>query len=88
MEERTFQPGDIVQHFKRETLPPAEKETAAYLYEIIGIAVHTETEAPLMIYRALYGDKRLFARPLAMFLSEVDHQKYPGIRQKYRFEKI
>jgi hypothetical protein len=88
MEERTFQPGDIVQHFKRETLLPAEKETTAYLYEIIGIAVHTETKVPLMIYRALYGDNKLFARPLAMFLSEVDHQKYPGIRQKYRFEKI
>ena len=87
MEERIFHPGDIVRHFKRELLTKEEKKTNRYLYRIIGTAIHSETREPLMIYEALYGDFGLYARPKAMFLSEVDHQKYPQVKQKYRFEK-
>lgn len=86
MQQRTFLPGEIVQHFKRETLTPEEREKNRYLYRIVGIAHHTESREPLMIYEALYDDRGLFARPLEMFMSEVDHKKYPDIRQKYRFE--
>ena len=86
MEERRFLPGEIVQHFKRELLSEEEKETNKYLYKIIGIAMHSETREPLMIYEALYDDGGLYARPLEMFLSEVDHGKYPQVHQQYRFE--
>ena len=59
-----------------------------YLYEFIGVATHSETRDRVVVYRALYGDKELFVRPYEMFMEEVDHDKYPEIRQKYRFEKI
>ena len=83
MDERNFRVGDIVRHFKRETVDPA---TDQYLYMIVGTATHSETGEQMMVYSPLYGDGGLFVRPLDMFLSEVDHEKYPGIRQKYRFE--
>ena len=82
---REFAPGDIIQHFKRETV---DQNSMRYLYEFIGIATHSETHDRVVVYRALYGDKGLFVRPYEMFMEEVDHVKYPEIRQKYRFEKI
>ena len=90
-----FKKGDIVRHFKRETVSKNElkEEPNMYLYEIIGTARHTETSEELMIYKPLYYTDCIkgvlyAAKPLSMFTSEVDHEKYPNIKQKYRFEKV
>lgn len=87
MMENRFRPGDIVQHFKREMLSEEERAGDMYLYEIIGVALHSETREQMMVYRPLYGDGGMYVRPLEMFLSETDHKKYPQVKQKYRFEK-
>ncbi|NFS29878.1 DUF1653 domain-containing protein [Clostridium botulinum] len=57
-------------------------------YEVIDIAIHSETREKFVVYKALYGDFKTFIRPYDMFMSKVDKEKYPDIKQKYRFEYI
>lgn len=69
-------PGEIYQHFKGNK------------YKIITLAQDTETGDILVIYQAIQGEQKTFAREVSMFMSEVDHVKYPNVTQKNRFEKI
>lgn len=70
-------PGELYKHFKK------------HIVQIINLALHTENETEMVVYKRIdNGSNDVFARPLDMFMSKVDTEKYPDVKQVYRFEKI
>lgn len=75
--ERNYpKPGEKWKHFK------------GHVYEIICLAADTERDGQVVVYQDTKEPKLIWARPLRMFMSEVDHEKYPDATQKWRFEKV
>lgn len=71
-----IQRGDIVRHFKGK------------MYKVLDFAKHSETLEEYVVYQALYAPYGVWVRPLEMFLSPVDREKYPQVSQHFRFEKV
>ena len=76
MEKENLKIKGVYKHFKNN------------YYILEDVATHSETGEKYAVYRQLYGNGELYIRPLDMFLSEVDHIKYPDVKQKYRFEEV
>lgn len=75
-ENRTVKINGVYRHFKNKK------------YIVVDVATHSETKETYVVYRRLYGDGSLWIREINMFLSEVDHVKYPDVTQKWRFEEV
>lgn len=68
--------GRVYRHFKGK------------LYLVLDLATHSETGEQYVVYKALYGDCKTYIRPYLMFASGVDHEKYPDVKQTFRFELV
>ena len=71
---REIKTNTIYRHFKGDK------------YLVIDIVRNSETDENMVLYQGLYGSCPKYVRPYDMFSSEVDHEKYPNVKEKYRFE--
>lgn len=71
---QTIVKGGLYRHFK------------GMYYYVMDIATHSETGEQFVVYQQLYGERRTFIRPLDMFASDVDREKYPNVEQQERFK--
>ena len=66
--------GGLYRHFK------------GMYYYVLDVATHSEMSEQFVVYQKLYDQRDLYVRPLDMFLSDVDQEKYPDVEQKERFK--
>lgn len=72
-----LEPMTVVKHFKNNQ------------YLVLGVAQDASLETnEFVVYRSLDGERKLYVRPVAEFLSDVDKEKYPDVQQKERFEYV
>lgn len=77
-----------LQKIREEMIGQRYRHFKGGIYVVTAIAMHSETEEPLVVYKNFDDPSLVWARPLSMFISEVDHQKYPNVKQTMRFERM
>ena len=76
------------EHYKKMMVGKRYKHFKGTIYIVTDIAVHSETAELMVIYKSFDNPGLVWARPMTMFLSEVDHEKYPDVKQTFRFEPL
>ena len=80
--------GNTVKHFKYETASDEDKKNRKYIYQVLDFATDTHTGRPVVLYMAVNRVKTIYKRDYEEFISTVDREKYPNVKQEYRFEVV
>lgn len=79
---------ELAKEFKEKMVGKRYRHFKGNIYIVVEVAIHSETAEPMVIYKSGNDQSLVWTRPLDMFLSEVDREKYPDVQQKMRFEEI
>lgn len=79
---------EVAQEYKEKMVGKRYIHFKGGIYIVTDIAVHSESASLMVIYKSFDKPSLTWARPLSMFLSEVDRNKYPNVKQEYRFEQL